>query len=191
MILLIDNYDSFTYNIAQYVGEANLNIKVVRNDQIKLKDLIQMELSHIILSPGPGHPQKSALSTDIIHHYAHKIPILGICLGHQCIGYAYGAKINKLNIPIHGKTSSIYHEETHLFQNITNPFKAARYHSLVIGQELLPNNLQITAWTNDNVIMACQHKKYKHLQGLQFHPESIWTDQGKKIIHNFLSTKVN
>lgn len=187
MILIIDNYDSFTDNLAQYVGEIGFKVKVIRNDEISLKNIIQINPSHIILSPGPGHPKDSNSCLDIIQNYANKIPILGVCLGHQCIGYLYGANIKQLEIPIHGKVSKILHYKKDIFQNISSPFIAARYHSLVINKINIPVNLEITAWTEDGTIMGCQHKIYKKLRGIQFHPESIWTVNGKTIIKNFLS----
>nr|QCI07949.1 Anthranilate synthase component II [Plumaria plumosa] len=186
MILIIDNYDSFTDNLAQYVGELGFKVKVIRNDEISLNNIMEINPSHIILSPGPGHPQDSNRCLDIIKNYSHQIPILGVCLGHQCIGYLYGANIKQLDIPIHGKVSKISHYKKDIFQNITSPFIAARYHSLVINKINIPVNLEITAWTEDGTIMGCQHKIHTKLRGIQFHPESIWTIDGKTIIKNFL-----
>lgn len=186
MIIIIDNYDSFTQNLVQYVGEYKFHIKVFRNDEISLKELIRLSPTHIILSPGPGNPNNSGICLDILENYGKKIPILGVCLGHQSIGYIYGAKIKQLKMPVHGKTSNIFHNETSLFNKLPNPFIATRYHSLVIDKENIPDNLVITAWTEEGTIMACQHKLYKQIQGVQFHPESLWTQQGKTIIKNFL-----
>nr|QCI07642.1 Anthranilate synthase component II [Nitophyllum punctatum] len=186
MIVIIDNYDSFTQNLVQYVGISTTDIQVVRNDEIKLNKLRYMNPTHIILSPGPGSPQDSGICLDIISQYADKIPILGVCLGHQSIGYAYGAEIKILKKPMHGKISYITHDEKDLFYQLPNQLKVARYHSLVINNHKLPKNIEITAQTNDGIIMGCRHKIHKSLRGLQFHPESLWTDKGKEIINNFL-----
>lgn len=186
MIIIIDNYDSFTQNLAQYIGELGFKIKIIRNDEISLNDLNEINPTHIILSPGPGHPKNSNICLEIISYYAKQTPILGVCLGHQCIGYIYGAKIKQLNKPIHGKTSFISHNNQDLFYNLPNPFIATRYHSLVINEENIPNHLEITAWTKNGTIMACRHKIYNKLRGIQFHPESLWTNEGKIIIQNFL-----
>ena len=186
MIIIIDNYDSFTYNLVQYAGELGLKIKIIRNDNKNITKIQEINPSHIIISPGPGSPKDSGLSLDIISKYASQIPILGVCLGHQSIGYIYGGNIKKLPYPMHGKISLVYHYEEGIFANIPNPFKAARYHSLILDQKDLPSNLKITASTQDGIIMACQHIKYPNLQGIQFHPESLWTEKGKKIIQNFL-----
>nr|YP_009332804.1 anthranilate synthase component II [Membranoptera tenuis]AKL79060.1 anthranilate synthase component II [Membranoptera tenuis] len=188
MIIIIDNYDSFTQNLVQYVGESKSEIKVIRNDEISSEDLINFNPTHIILSPGPGNPKNSGICLEIIKQYANTIPILGVCLGHQSIGYVYGAKIKKLNAPIHGKTSYIFHNNQDLFEKLPNPFIATRYHSLVIDKNHFPKNLEITAWTQEGTIMACQHKIYTKLNGVQFHPESLWTKEGRTIINNFLSS---
>lgn len=188
MIVVIDNYDSFTQNLIQYVGKNSQysQIKVFRNDEITIEKLNEFHATHIILSPGPGKPEKSGICLEILNNYAKQIPILGVCLGHQSIGHVYGAKITKLKVPIHGKTSDIFHQKTDLFNQIPSPFIAARYHSLIINQNNLPENLHITAWTKDGIIMGCQHKIYPKLRGLQFHPESLWTKYGQIIIKNFL-----
>ncbi len=186
MILIIDNYDSFTQNLAQYCGANKFKIKIIRNDEITIENIKQIQPTHIIISPGPGHPVDANFSMNIINNYAHKTPILGVCLGHQCIGHLYGATIKTLDTPMHGKISKIIHNNNDIFYNLPNPFNAARYHSLTISNKYLPKNLEITAWTNEGDIMACRHKKYKMLRGIQFHPESIWTEEGKKIIYNFL-----
>jgi len=187
MITIIDNYDSFTQNLAQYVGELGFQIKVIRNDEISLNNFLENDYTHIILSPGPGHPKSSGICLEIISNYANKIPILGVCLGHQSIGHIYGAKIKQLNYPIHGKTSHIFHNQKDIFKELPNPFLANRYHSLIIDETNVPKNLQITAWTKTGTIMACQHRIYRKLRGVQFHPESLWTYQGKLLIQNFLS----
>nr|QCI04043.1 Anthranilate synthase component II [Antithamnionella ternifolia] len=187
MILIIDNYDSFTQNLVQCIGELGKSINVIRNDLISVKKIENLKPTHIIISPGPGHPQEIKNVLKIIKNFAHKIPILGVCLGHQSIGYIYGANITRLAKPIHGKISKILHNNQDLFNQISNPFNAARYHSLIIDKNNLPNDLEITAWTEDGIIMACRHKKYKKLRGIQFHPESLWTNEGKKIFINFLN----
>nr|QCI04239.1 Anthranilate synthase component II [Anotrichium furcellatum] len=189
MILLIDNYDSFTYNLAQYVGSFGFKLQVFRNNQIEIKTLEEIKPTHIILSPGPGHPRECNLCLKIIQEYANQIPILGICLGHQAIGYIHGASIKQLNFPMHGKISMLQHNSSELFYNISNPFHVTRYHSLIIDHEHFPNELEITAWTSEGLIMACKHKKHRNLHGIQFHPESLWTDQGQMIIKNFLMLK--
>lgn len=186
MILIIDNYDSFTQNLVQYVGKLGFFVKIMRNDKISLSQITQYQPSHIILSPGPGNPDKLAPLLKLIHFYADTIPILGVCLGHQAIGYLYGAKIKQLNYPMHGKTSLIFHNGQDLFSGLANPFTAARYHSLVIDSQDLPKHLEITAWTQDGDIMACQHKAYKFLRGVQFHPESLWTEGGMRVVKNFI-----
>nr|QCI05791.1 Anthranilate synthase component II [Dasysiphonia japonica] len=186
MIIIIDNYDSFTQNLVQYVGESKLSIKILRNDEISLTNLILLNPTHIILSPGPGNPSKSGICLEILSKYANRIPILGVCLGHQSIGYIYGAKIKQLDKPTHGKISHIFHDGKNIFKNISNPFIATRYHSLIIDNNHLPNQLKITAWTKDGIIMGCQHKIYNNILGVQFHPESLWTEEGKKIIKNFI-----
>ena len=186
MIIIIDNYDSFTQNLVQYLGEYKSNISVLRNDEISLKKMIELNPTHIVLSPGPGNPNNSGICLEVIEHYGKNIPILGVCLGHQSIGYIYGAKIKQLNVPAHGKTSNIFHDNKNLFNKLPNPFVATRYHSLIIDKQTIPQNLTITAKTQDGLIMGCQHKVYKQIQGVQFHPESLWTQEGKKIIQNFL-----
>lgn len=186
MILIIDNYDSFTQNLVQYVGQLGFDIIVVRNDHIDINYISTLEPSHIIISPGPGHPEDIDSVLNIITHYASTIPILGVCLGHQSIGYIYGGNIKQLQKPMHGKLSKIWHDSIDIFANLPNPFLATRYHSLVIDTDQLPDDIEITAWTNDGTIMACRHKKYSYLRGIQFHPESLWTQHGKNIIENFL-----
>nr|YP_010726598.1 anthranilate synthase component II [Hypnea edeniana]WCH54639.1 anthranilate synthase component II [Hypnea edeniana]WDY85073.1 anthranilate synthase component II [Hypnea edeniana] len=187
MILIIDNYDSFTQNLVQYVGELGFEIIVIRNDELSLEDIAVLNPSHIILSPGPGSPSNvGGILLNLIYYYAHKIPILGVCLGHQSIGYVYGGNIIQLNEPVHGKVSKIFHHQNDIFENLPSPFLATRYHSLIIDNNFFPNELEITAWTEDGKIMGCRHKQYNSLRGIQFHPESLWTHQGRKIIENFL-----
>lgn len=189
MILIIDNYDSFTYNLMQYVGELKSPVKVLRNDSIPLNYIEEKKPTHIIISPGPGNPENSGISLDIIKYYAKSIPILGVCLGHQSIGYIYGGKIKKLEKPMHGKMSYIHHDNQDIFDGLPNPFLATRYHSLIINREDLPKDLIITAITEKGTIMGCRHKKYPLIRGIQFHPESLWTESGKLIIKNFLLDK--
>nr|QCI06854.1 Anthranilate synthase component II [Halydictyon mirabile] len=186
MIIVIDNYDSFTQNLVQYVGKLKPKLKVIRNDTTSIKKIMELNPSHIILSPGPGNPKSSGICLDILNNYGAKIPILGVCLGHQSIGYIYGAKIKQLNVPIHGKQSYIFHNNNNLFTKLPNPFIATRYHSLIIDEHNMPSNLKVTAWTSSGIIMGCQHNIYKNIYGIQFHPESLWTKQGQLIIKNFL-----
>ena len=186
MILIIDNYDSFTQNLVQYTGELDLPVIVKRNDCLTVNDIKIIKPTHIIISPGPGHPKEISNILEIIKIYAGIIPILGVCLGHQAIGYLYGCKITRLEKPMHGKLSEILHNDNYIFQNIPNTFMATRYHSLIIDKQNMSNKLQIIAQTQDGTIMACQHKKHQNLIGIQFHPESLWTEYGKTIIQNFL-----
>ncbi len=186
MILMIDNYDSFTYNLVQYFGELKADLKVYRNDALTIEKIKKMRPQQIVISPGPGRPEDAGISVDIIKELSPKIPILGVCLGHQAIGYAFGGKIISAKELMHGKTSQIYHEKGSLFKSIPNPFEATRYHSLVIERKTLPQCLAITAWTKDKEIMGVQHKKFP-LWGVQFHPESILTKFGRDILKNFLT----
>ncbi|CCP38064.1 anthranilate synthase component II (plastid) [Chondrus crispus] len=186
MILIIDNYDSFTQNLVQYVGELGFDTHVSRNDEIDIHDILQVNPSHVIISPGPGEPSSTGISLELIKLYANKIPILGVCLGHQSIAYVYGGKVIQLSQPVHGKISEIVHNNTDIFHHLPNPFLAARYHSLVIDNKSLPSDIEVTARTHDGIIMGCRHKSYPLLRGIQFHPESLWTDHGRSIIRNFL-----
>tara|TARA_B100000029_G_scaffold439123_1_gene455477 strand:- start:642 stop:1202 length:561 start_codon:yes stop_codon:yes gene_type:complete len=186
MILIIDNYDSFTYNLVQYIGSINQNVEVVKNNLISINDILKMKPDKIVISPGPGRPEESGISVDLIREFGHKIPILGICLGHQCIAVAYGGKVINAKQVIHGKTSDIIHCNSTLFKGIPNVFEATRYHSLVVDKNKLPEVLKITATTNNGLIMALEHNKFP-VYGLQFHPESIMTSFGKKMIYNFIS----
>ncbi|MBU0633877.1 MAG: aminodeoxychorismate/anthranilate synthase component II [Candidatus Omnitrophica bacterium] len=185
MIVLIDNYDSFTYNLVQYFEGLNQKVAVFRNDKITLERIAKINPAYIVISPGPCTPRESGISCDVIERFAAKIPILGVCLGHQCIGYAYGAKIIQAKTIMHGKTSKIYHKGKGIFKNISNPFIATRYHSLIIKEKTLPAYLEVIARTDDGTIMAIKHKKYA-VWGVQFHPESILTTEGKKILKNFI-----
>nr|YP_010336591.1 anthranilate synthase component 2 [Rhodospora sordida]UNJ14997.1 anthranilate synthase component 2 [Rhodospora sordida] len=186
MILIIDNYDSFTYNLAQYVGELGYSVGVYRNDQISLTTLSQLKPKRIIISPGPGKPADAGITLNLIQEFSRCIPILGICLGHQSIGSAFGAKVIKTSQLMHGKTSLVFHSGNKIFKDIPSPFTATRYHSLIIDKKQFSSDLQIIAWTQDNIIMGICHKKYKDVIGIQFHPESLWTPVGKKLLKNFL-----
>ncbi|MFH1281796.1 MAG: aminodeoxychorismate/anthranilate synthase component II [Candidatus Omnitrophota bacterium] len=185
MILMIDNYDSFTYNLVQYLGELGQRVLVYRNDALTLKDIKQLNPQNIVISPGPGRPEDAGISCAVIREFRGKIPILGVCLGHQAIGYCFGGKIVQAKRLMHGKTSKIYHNKKDIFKNIPYPFLATRYHSLLVEKEALPSCLEITAWTKEFEIMGLKHKEYS-LWGLQFHPESILTKCGKNILANFL-----
>lgn len=186
MVLVIDNYDSFVYNLAQYLGELGWEPVVYRNDQISLAQIESLNPSHIIISPGPATPLEAGISNDIIWRFAGRIPILGVCLGHQCIGYAFGGQIVRAAVPTHGKSSPVYHDGKTVYQNLPNPFEAGRYHSLVVKRDTLPSSLALTAETDDGVIMGIRHKDYV-VEGVQFHPESIMTDVGHDLLKNFLS----
>lgn len=192
MILVIDNYDSFTYNLVQYLGELGLElpvaqtIEVYRNDKISLAEITQLQPDGILISPGPGRPEDGGISLALIAEFGSKIPILGVCLGHQSIGQAFGGKIVSAPVLIHGKTSPIYHNKEGVFTGIDSPFTATRYHSLAIDRESCPSVLEVTAWVEDGTIMGIRHRDYPHIQGVQFHPESILTDMGKKLLGNFL-----
>lgn len=188
MIIVIDNYDSFTYNLVQYVGELGEEVSVYRNDAVTLKEIKDMAPSGIIISPGPGRPEDAGISKKVIKDLAGKIPILGVCLGHQAIGEVYGAKVVRAQRIMHGKVSDIYHKGNGIFKNIPSPFVATRYHSLLVDPETVKDPIEITAWTKDKEIMALEHKKLK-VWGVQFHPESILTVEGKNILRNFLKMK--
>jgi len=185
MVLVIDNYDSFVYNLAQYLGELGWQPVVYRNDQVTLAQIEKLKPSHIIISPGPCTPLEAGISNDIIRRFAGRIPILGVCLGHQCIGYVYGGQIVPAAVPMHGKRSLIYHDGKTIYKGLPKPFEAGRYHSLVIKGDALPSELQLTAKTSDGVIMGVRHKSYV-VEGVQFHPESIMTDVGHDVLMNFL-----
>ena len=184
-VLIIDNYDSFVYNLAQYIGELGWEPIVYRNDKITLAEIEKLAPSHIILSPGPCTPLEAGISNDIVGYFGGKIPILGVCLGHQCIGYVYGGKIVRALVPVHGKTSLIHHDGETIYQGLTNPFPATRYHSLIIEPQSLPSCLKVTAKTLDGEIMGVRHKDYT-VEGVQFHPESILTEVGHDLLANFL-----
>ena len=185
MILMIDNYDSFTYNLVQYLGELGQELKVFRNDELSVEEIRKMKPSRIVISPGPGSPKDAGISSDVIRALGPKIPVLGVCLGHQCIGEVFGGKVVGAKRLMHGKTSQIFHNKEGIFRGIDNPFVATRYHSLLVERKSLPRALEITAETKEKEIMGLQHKKYP-VYGVQFHPESILTQCGKEILRNFL-----
>lgn len=190
MLLMIDNYDSFTYNLVQYFGELGEDIRVFRNDKIGIKEIELLNPQKIVISPGPCSPKEAGISVDVIKYFAGKIPILGVCLGHQSIGAAFGGDIVSAPTLMHGKTSLIYHDGLTIFKGLPNPFEATRYHSLVIKKETLPDCLEISAWTSDGVIMGVRHKEMI-VEGVQFHPESILTTVGKDLLKNFLGLKIH
>ncbi|MEW6101725.1 MAG: aminodeoxychorismate/anthranilate synthase component II [Candidatus Omnitrophota bacterium] len=185
MVLMIDNYDSFTYNLVQYLGSLGADIKVYRNDKISITGIKRLAPRRIVISPGPGRPEDAGITCDCIRAFAGKIPILGVCLGHQAIGYCFGSKIVGAKTLMHGKTSLIYHNKKDIFKGLPNPFEATRYHSLVVERKSLAPCLEISAWTRDKEIMGLKHKDFP-LWGVQFHPESILTKVGKSLLHNFL-----
>lgn len=185
MLLLIDNYDSFTYNLYQYLGELGAEIIVRRNDQVTLDEIEAMKPDRIVISPGPCTPNEAGMSCQIIETFGSRIPLLGVCLGHQSIGQVYGGRVIRAREPMHGKTSMMFHEGKGVFRNLPVPFEANRYHSLIVERESLPNDLEITASTEDGIIMGLRHRRYP-VEGVQFHPESIMTADGKKLLGNFL-----
>jgi para-aminobenzoate synthetase component 2 len=186
MILVIDNYDSFTYNLVQYLGELKAPLEVRRNDQISLDQIRELNPDRILVSPGPCSPRESGLSNDIIQTFGPKVPLFGVCLGHQCIGYTFGAQVVVNYRIMHGKTSPIKHNGRDLFKGMANPFAATRYHSLVIKRDTLPDCLEVTAETDEGEIMGVRHKSHP-IWGVQFHPESILTENGRQIMRNFLA----
>ncbi|MGL5835409.1 MAG: anthranilate synthase component II [Waterburya sp.] len=194
MIIVIDNYDSFTYNLVQYLGElaqelpVASDIRVYRNDAIDIATINQLKPDGILISPGPGRPEDAGISLQLIADLGATIPILGVCLGHQSIGQVFGGKIVSAPVLMHGKTSPIYHESLGIFAGLDSPFTATRYHSLVIDPKTIPETLEVTAWVEDGTIMGVRHRDYPHLQGVQFHPESILTQQGKSLLRNFLQS---
>ena len=194
MIIVIDNYDSFTYNLVQYLGELGKeipvaeDIRVYRNDAIDIDAVKEMNPDGILISPGPRRPEDAGISLQIIEKLGMQIPILGVCLGHQSIGQVFGGKVVSAPILMHGKTSLVHHENEGIFEGIESPFSATRYHSLVIDRDSMPDVLKITAWVEDGTIMGVRHRDYPHIQGVQFHPESILTDNGKSLLRNFLQS---
>ena len=186
MILVIDNYDSFTYNLVQYLGELKTETKVFRNDKITLKEIEALSPEKILVSPGPCTPKEAGISVEVIRYFAGKLPILGVCLGHQAIAEAFGGKVIKAEKLMHGKTSKIYHDRKTIFKYLSNPFDATRYHSLIAERESLPDCFEISAWTKDGEVMGLRHKEHK-IEGVQFHPESILTGEGMKLLKNFVA----
>jgi len=192
-IAVIDNYDSFTYNLVQYLGELGAiypiaaEIPVFRNDKISIEELRQLQPDGIVISPGPGRPEDAGISLDVIRELGSTMPILGVCLGHQSIGEVFGGQVVSAPELMHGKTSSVHHTDRGVFAGLRQPFTATRYHSLVIDRATCPDCLEITAWVEDGTIMGVQHRDYPHIQGVQFHPESILTDAGKQLLTNFLT----
>jgi anthranilate synthase/aminodeoxychorismate synthase-like glutamine amidotransferase len=186
VILVIDNYDSFTYNLVQYLGELGAEIRVRRNDQIDIDEITAMQPSQILISPGPGRPEDAGITMDVIRRFGPSTPILGVCLGHQAIGMVYGGVVCRADAPMHGKTSTVVHDGKGVFNGITAPFEAGRYHSLVIAKNTVPPDLEVAARTReDDTIMAVRHRKYP-VHGVQFHPESVLTSEGRRILQNFL-----
>jgi len=185
MILMIDNYDSFTYNLVQYLGELGEELRVFRNDKITVEEIARLRPARIVISPGPGSPKDAGISKDVITYFARECPILGVCLGHQCIGEVFGGRVVRAGRPMHGKTSIIHHDGKGLFAGLPNPFEATRYHSLLVEREGLPECLEITAETEEGEIMGLRHRDFL-VEGVQFHPESILTVVGKDILRNFL-----
>ena len=188
MLLMIDNYDSFTYNLVQYFGELGADVKVVRNDEIDLAEVARLKPERIVISPGPCTPNEAGISVPLIREFAGKVPLLGVCLGHQSIGQAYGGHIVRAKTLMHGKTSLVHHQDIGVFRGLPDPFTATRYHSLVIERATLPDCLEITAWTDDGEIMGVRHKTLA-VEGVQFHPESILTEHGHDLLRNFLEQK--
>ena len=192
MILVIDNYDSFTYNLVQYLGELGAefpvaaDIQVYRNDQITIEQVRQLQPAGVVISPGPGRPEDAGISLDLIRQLGPAMPILGVCLGHQSIGQVFGGTIVSAPLLMHGKTSEVHHTDTGVFNGLDNPMTATRYHSLVIERQSCPEVLEITAWVDDQTIMGVRHRQYPHIQGVQFHPESVLTASGKQLLRNFL-----
>lgn len=186
MILMIDNYDSFTYNLVQYLGELGEELTVVRNDQITLDKARLLNPTAIVISPGPGNPGDAGMSNALIQAFGQTVPILGVCLGHQCIGEVYGGQVIRAKRPMHGKTSQILHDGANLFRRLPNPFEATRYHSLIVRRARLPKSLLVTAWTREGEIMGLRHRRFP-VYGVQFHPESILTTVGKDLLRNFLA----
>ena len=188
MLMLIDNYDSFTYNLYQYLSELGENVQVVRNDKTSIDEIEKAAPERLVISPGPSTPLNAGISNDVIKHFGSRIPLLGVCLGHQCIGYSYGGEYGQAKKIMHGKSSLIYHENKGVFKGLPNPFSAIRYHSLVVKKESLPDCFEITARTDDDEIMGLMHKEHP-VEGIQFHPESFMTEAGKDILKNFLKVK--
>jgi anthranilate synthase/aminodeoxychorismate synthase-like glutamine amidotransferase len=191
VIFVLDNYDSFTYNLVQYLGELGAEVEVRRNDQITVDEIAALRPERIVISPGPCTPHEAGISIDLIRHFAGKVPLLGVCLGHQAIGAAFGGQIVRAKTLMHGKTSQVEHDGKTIFQGVTSPMTATRYHSLIVAEDHLPEDLEVSAWTHDadgtRVIMALRHRKFP-VEGVQFHPESVLTAEGKHLVKNFLNS---
>ena len=188
MLLLIDNYDSFVYNLFQYLCELGQHVEVVRNDQVTLDQIENMRPERIVISPGPGTPQRAGICNEVIRCFAAELPILGVCLGHQCVGYSYGAVVERADEIMHGKMSLIHHDGKGVFHGLPNPFPAIRYHSLAVVPQSVPDCLEVTAWTSNGIVMGLRHRRYP-VEGVQFHPESIMTEVGKDLLRNFLNRR--
>ena len=184
-VLLVDNYDSFTYNLYQYLGELGAEVRVVRNDELSAEAAMALSPARIVISPGPGTPDQAGITLDVIRRAAGLIPVLGVCLGHQALGQAFGGEVRRAPKLMHGKTSQIHHDGKGLFAGLPDPFTATRYHSLVVERDSVPESLEITAWTDDGIVMGLRHREHA-LEGVQFHPESILTSSGKQLLGNFL-----
>ncbi|MDD5038140.1 MAG: aminodeoxychorismate/anthranilate synthase component II [Dehalococcoidales bacterium] len=185
MLLLLDNYDSFTYNLFQYLSELGEEVVVVRNDKTTVEEIERMKPERLVISPGPSTPQRAGISNEVIKYFGPRLPVLGVCLGHQCIGYSYGATVGQAKQIMHGKSSLIHHNRQGVLAGLANPFPAIRYHSLVIKRDSIPDCLEVTAWTDDGEIMGVRHRQYP-VEGIQFHPESFMTQAGKDILRNFI-----
>ena len=189
MVFVLDNYDSFTYNLVQYLGELGARVEVRRNDQVTVDEIAAMSPERIVISPGPCTPHEAGISIELIRHFAGKVPLLGVCLGHQAMGAAFGGKVVRAKNLMHGKTSPVEHDGRTIFQGVSSPMRATRYHSLIVAEDNLPAELEVSAWTRDSdgtrVIMGLRHRKFA-VEGVQFHPESVLTTNGKKLIENFL-----
>ena len=190
MVFVLDNYDSFTYNLVQYLGELGADVEVRRNDQVSVGEIEVLRPERIVISPGPCTPQEAGVSIDLIRHFAGKVPLLGVCLGHQAIGAAFGGQVVRAKNLMHGKTSPVEHDGKTIFRGLNSPMTATRYHSLIVAEDDLPEELEVSAWTSDKdgtrVIMGLRHRKFP-VEGVQFHPESVLTEEGKKLVKNFLS----
>jgi len=189
VVFVLDNYDSFTYNLVQYLGELGAQVEVRRNDQVTVDEIAALRPERIVISPGPCTPQEAGISIELIRHFAGKVPLLGVCLGHQAIGAAFGGNVVRAKCLMHGKTSQVEHDGKTIFQGVSSPMTATRYHSLIVAEEQLPAELEVSAWTRDNdgtrVIMGLRHRRFP-VEGVQFHPESVLTSEGKKLVKNFL-----
>jgi len=188
MVFVLDNYDSFTYNLVQYLGELGARLVVRRNDQVTMSEVETLGPSHIVISPGPGRPENAGVTADLIRHFGSRVPTLGVCLGHQAIGMVYGGRVVRAPVPMHGKTSVIEHDGRGVFAGLTSPIEASRYHSLVVAPEDIPDVLEVSARTRDGIVMGLRHREYP-VHGVQFHPESVLTADGRRMLRNFLETK--